>query len=256
MPLLSYFTFTQNKLTAMPNALFAMPNLQVLALGSNAIAAPLPAWAASTCALTVLDLSSNMVTGALDRSWASCVALTSLGFSNNLLGGSVQSSLFDGMSRLSALSLANNSFSGPLPTLANCTALTSLDLSLNQFTGDAPISWTVLRNLVTLNLAWNRLNGLFKAVQALTSLTTISWAHNAMTVPANVGTIYGVCTLHTRRLLDCLRIAAACFAPPRLLPSRVCVLACYRALIHRLCILHVSLSLRARRRVRRCGLRI
>ena len=80
----------------------------------------------------------------------------------------------NGSGSVTALDLASNNLSGPLPAaLGSLISLTTLDLSNNSLSGTVP-DLSALTSLTTLNLGDNQLSGTIPTLSALTSLTTLS----------------------------------------------------------------------------------
>ncbi|GMH20264.1 hypothetical protein Nepgr_022105 [Nepenthes gracilis] len=80
--------------------------------------------------------------------------VTSITLSSKSLSGTIPSSL-NSLSQLTLLSLQNNSFSGPIPTLANLTLLREVYLDFNSFTSVPDGAFAGLSSLQTLSLSGN-----------------------------------------------------------------------------------------------------
>ncbi|KAI3431109.1 uncharacterized protein J3R85_008034 [Psidium guajava] len=87
---------------------------------------------------------------------APCLAVLDL--SDNSFRGPIPSSL-SSLSALTTLSLRANSFSGSVPALTGLKTLQSLDLSYNSLSGSLPSSLSALPSLTRLDLSFNRLTG-------------------------------------------------------------------------------------------------
>ncbi|KAI3466952.1 hypothetical protein Pfo_023615 [Paulownia fortunei] len=85
------------------------------------------------------------------------------------------------LTELRALSLRDNSLSGPIPyDLASCTQLQDLHLQGNSFSGEIP----TLRNLLRVNLAGNNFSGVLSSgFNSLTKLRTLYLENNQLTGP-------------------------------------------------------------------------
>ena len=171
-----------NQLTALPDDLEGLANLQVLDLSNNPIDAPFPpawsrlhnlkslnlrgtkyhgqlpsAWAA-LLNLEVLDLVQTGVAGVLPPEWSGMPNLQRLLITSASLGGSLPEA-WHAMPRLKVLDIRGTGIEGPLP--AGWSRMPNLETLIlrNQLSGSLPPEWGTMPNLRYLDLGHNRLSG-------------------------------------------------------------------------------------------------
>eukprot|EP00897_Mesotaenium_endlicherianum_P010752 jgi/Mesen1/9705/ME000069S09111 len=139
--------------------------------------------------LNVFLAAHNRLVGSLPAGLAKCGPyLQQLDLSNNELS-SVVSSLVDSLTALLSLSLNDNQFSGPIPSLGNASLLQQLDLSNNTLTGELPAYLRRLTSLQSLNLGQNQLTGpLPSSFSGLANVSLFNASHNRLTggIPASI----------------------------------------------------------------------
>nr|XP_043613004.1 receptor-like kinase TMK4 [Erigeron canadensis] len=108
--------------------------------------------------LRYLYLSYNNLTGTLPPSFAGS-SIIELQLDNQLQGLSGTLDVISSMTQLTQARLEANDFSGPIPDLSSCIALTDLQLGNNQLTGLVHNSLRNLPNLANITLQNNRLQG-------------------------------------------------------------------------------------------------
>ncbi|XP_047056461.1 probably inactive leucine-rich repeat receptor-like protein kinase At5g48380 [Lolium rigidum] len=111
--------------------------------------------------------------------------LASLSLSNLGLQGPFPQGLLN-CSSITSLDLSSNNFSGPIPPdiSRQMPNLMSLDLSYNSFSGSIPQNISNMNYLYTLNLEHNQLSGQIPPqFSLLTRLTTFSVADNLLSGP-------------------------------------------------------------------------
>jgi RHS repeat-associated protein len=167
---------------SMPETLFDLPNLRILHLYNNELSGNISPSVEKLANLTFLHLGGNRFSGTIPSSIGALTQLQSLYLSNNMLTGGIPPSIGN-LSNLITLYLSTNSLSGPLPVTLNrlkklkffyamanqlsgdlamledLPALTTLQLSNNQFTGNIPDSFKNFSNLQNLYLNGNKLTG-------------------------------------------------------------------------------------------------
>ncbi|CAN1266247.1 Receptor-like protein 30 [Linum perenne] len=160
-----------------PRSIFELPSLRVLSLSHNRFRGSVQlSWIQTLQNLTYLNLSYNNLT--VD---ATPISSTKVGayidFSHNHLNGSFPTQYFNNQyTRLTFLSLSNNSLTGIIPTsICNLVDLKVVDFSNNYFNGTIPSCLLKdLRSLYVLDLRGNMLSGkipdTFRASSALQTL--------------------------------------------------------------------------------------
>ncbi|EOA19860.1 hypothetical protein CARUB_v10000111mg [Capsella rubella] len=132
--------------------------LNMLNLSSNGLSGDLPSSLKSCLAI---DLSGNTFSGDVSvvQKWEATPDFLDLS-SNNLSGN--LPNFTSAFSRLSVLSIRNNSVAGSLPSLwddSGVSQFSVIDLSSNKFSGSIPQSFFTFKSLRSLNLSMNNLEG-------------------------------------------------------------------------------------------------
>ncbi|RZR90943.1 hypothetical protein BHM03_00018954 [Ensete ventricosum] len=136
-----------------PNFPALCANLVSLNVSTNGFAGDITGCFDHCPKLKFLDLSSNQFTG---RIWSGFPNLREFSVAENSFVGGFPSSTFGSTCDLEILDLSTNNFSGAFPdSIANCSKLTSLDLSGNAFTSTIPCAIGSLSELSVLNLGNN-----------------------------------------------------------------------------------------------------
>nr|XP_048330766.1 receptor-like protein 7 [Ziziphus jujuba var. spinosa] len=169
-----------------PAAIFQLPNLRILDVGSNKklngylpefhhksplkelilyeslFSGSLPSSIQMLDSLDLLDVFYCNFSGPIPSSLGKLTQLTTIHLGHNNFHGYLPSSL-QNLTQLTSLYLFNNHITGPIPPwLGNLTKLNILQLAHNQFYGLVPQSLSNLMNLETLSLHTNKLNGTLK----------------------------------------------------------------------------------------------
>ncbi|KAG9439714.1 hypothetical protein H6P81_019879 [Aristolochia fimbriata] len=128
--------------------------------------------------LAALDLSKNAINGELPADLNDCKNLRYLNISHNIIEGELNLS---GLNRLENLDLTLNRFSGGIQANfpALCANLVSLNLSMNNFTGDVANSFDNCSALRYLDLSSNKFVG--PIWEGFASLTEFSVSENNLT---------------------------------------------------------------------------
>ncbi|CAI5475093.1 unnamed protein product [Closterium sp. Yama58-4] len=163
-------------------------SVTALELPRAEIAGPLPLLLTKLTGLTALDLRGNHLRGSIPKGLlAALPGLQSLYLSdNNLVGefpfnevfrkpvvpmamlqidgnvftGTIADDVFANATALQSLGLSANKFSGVIPSsLGNCRQISAIDLSDNQFTGQIPGSIAGLPALSIFDVGQNKLSG-------------------------------------------------------------------------------------------------
>ncbi|CAL5002727.1 unnamed protein product [Urochloa decumbens] len=137
------------------------PLLEVIDLGSNALDGEImPDLCSQLPSLRKLLLPNNYLIGTVPPSLGSCSNLESVDLSFNLLIGQIPTEVLL-LPKLVDLVMWANNLSGEIPDMlcSTSTALETLVISYNSFTGGIPPSISRCVNLIWVSLAGNRLTG-------------------------------------------------------------------------------------------------
>ncbi|KAG2606927.1 hypothetical protein PVAP13_4NG201422 [Panicum virgatum] len=160
LPTLSLLNFNLNNLSGLvPPSLFNMSSLTALAMGNNSLNGRLPSHIGYTLPkIKILILSSNKFDGPIPASLLNAFHMQWLYLGGNRLTGPVP--FFGSLTNLEELDLQYNMLDagdwGFVSSLSNCSRLTKLYLSGNNFQGELPSS---IGNLSVLWLRDNKISG-------------------------------------------------------------------------------------------------
>uniref|UniRef100_A0A453NDN0 LRR receptor-like serine/threonine-protein kinase n=1 Tax=Aegilops tauschii subsp. strangulata TaxID=200361 RepID=A0A453NDN0_AEGTS len=144
-----------------PNTLGNCSKLKVHKAGNNHLSGTLPVEILHTASLEYLSFPNNGLQGELDGAQMVKLSnLATLDLGGNQISGNIPESIGQ-LRRLEKLHLGNN-MSGELPsTLGNCTNLKTIDLKINNFSGDlSKVNFATLQNLRSIDLMMNHLGGI------------------------------------------------------------------------------------------------
>ncbi|OMO87298.1 hypothetical protein COLO4_20700 [Corchorus olitorius] len=184
-------------------------SLQHLYISYCQIGPNFPQWLKTQKELRSLSLVKVGISDRVpDWLWEQTPQLQNLGFYNNRLRGKLpkslefapgatvdlSSNLFEGpvplCSRVTSLSLRNNSFSGHIPENIGLkmSTLEYLDLSKNFLSGAIPLSMSKLKRLQGISLYNNLLSGKIPMWKPLTSLSVLDFSKNNLsgTIPSSI----------------------------------------------------------------------
>ncbi|XP_062014570.1 receptor-like protein EIX2 [Rosa rugosa] len=141
------------------------PNLKELYLSDNHFNGTIPPSLCNIKDLSLLSLNTNHLHGEFPQAWSAWRNILVVDVAQNNLSGNIPSSM--GVpSSLVMLKMNNNNFGGKIPSsmFHNCTALRSIDLGDNRFTGSIPLWTRITRSnasskLQMLRLRSNSLSG-------------------------------------------------------------------------------------------------
>jgi internalin A len=188
---LQSLVLSNNELTTIPAAIAQLTNLQSLGLSNNELTA-VPDALAHLTNLQWLDLSGNQLTAVPDA----LTRLTNLQWLN--LSRNQLTAVPNTLAQLTSLQLANLSYNQltAIPaTLAHLTDLQWLNLSRNQF-AIVPSALTQLTSLRWLDLRGNQLTAVPHALAQLTNLQTLFLNGNRLTaVPPTLAQLTNLQTL-------------------------------------------------------------
>eukprot|EP01031_Cornospumella_fuschlensis_P026415 gene26415-31918_t len=166
-----------------PPSICALTALNFLDLTNNLFSGPIPTCVGDQLTeLRGLQLGANLFSDSVPANLNQLTKVNTLFLWQNVLSGRVNESLL-GFPALTALDIAANLFSGPLPEY-NWTVLTTLAGFMNQFTGTLPTIYTCSPLLYSVNFIYNLLSGTIPSVYSnMTLLSYFSLSHNLLTGP-------------------------------------------------------------------------
>ncbi|XP_027182372.1 receptor kinase-like protein Xa21 [Coffea eugenioides] len=152
--------------------------LQKLYIGTSEIKGTIPSQAGNLTNLILLALQSNHLTGGIPTAFKNLQNLQG----NNFLASAIPNSFWNLKDPL-RLNLSSNSLNGSLPLeVGNLKAITSIDISANQFSGDIPSTTESFGNMLSLQglyLSHNNLSGYIpKSLEALRDLKDLDVSYN------------------------------------------------------------------------------
>ncbi|EHA8591178.1 putative LRR receptor-like serine/threonine-protein kinase [Cocos nucifera] len=155
-----------NLIGEIPDALFSLPKLSCLNLGTNNFSGRIPAGIGRSPSLTTVMLSNNSLIGTIPPS-------------------------IGNLSTLTYLLLNQNSLTGPIPpSLGNCSKLISLYVRSNSLEGEIPEGISYIKTLKYLDVSYNNLSGMVpSSLHNLSSLEYFGLASNHLIgmLPPNIG---------------------------------------------------------------------
>ncbi|GJW68747.1 kinase RLK-Pelle-LRR-XI-1 family protein [Tanacetum coccineum] len=163
---LTYLDLSRNNFIApIPSSYGSMFSLTYLDLSRNNFIGPIPSSLGSMYNLTYLDLCTNKLNGLIPEKLSNLQKLEVLNLGDNDLGGHIPSS-FGNLSALNFLNLSKNHITGVVKTLKVCTKLYYLDISSNNFVGEA-LTYSDFFHLEFLNQSQNHFTIVRTPIQKL-----------------------------------------------------------------------------------------
>ncbi|KAK6778581.1 hypothetical protein RDI58_025299 [Solanum bulbocastanum] len=158
---------------SVPETIGRLNGLEGLYLSGNAFSGTIPLSIGNLTKLISVYLQENRLEGIIPPELGKCNILSVLNLTKNHLVGSIPEEVA-GLSSLSiSLSLASNSFTGPLPKeLGQLINLKELDVSQNKLSGEIPSTLSNCLGLERINISSNLLQGTIP--QSLTDLRSLS----------------------------------------------------------------------------------
>jgi len=148
-----------------------------------------------------LFLGINILSGGVPRDIGACENLSTLDLSGNMLSGVLDPSTLSDLQKLTVLNLSCNNFAGEIPNVFHIVKrLEVLNLSSNDFYGELPTSMSCLKYLKELKLQNNNFVGqISDSFSSLVSLTDVNLANNSFSKGANA---FNFCTKLKRLVLN------------------------------------------------------
>ena len=138
-----------NNLIDCPKFLEKFPNLSFLDLSNNKLQGKAPKWIHDIDSLICLNVPRNQLISTDQASW---FHLQVLDLSSNLMTDDI-SSIFCNASLLHIVNFSHNKFTGTIPQcIANLSSLEVLDIEMNKLHGTLPNTFSMNKELNTLNL--------------------------------------------------------------------------------------------------------
>jgi Leucine-rich repeat (LRR) protein len=162
-PLLEEIALGSNLLDGdiMPDLCLSLPMLRKLILPNNYLSGSIPPWLGRCANLQVIDLSFNLLVGPIPAEVLQLPKLVDLVLWANNLSGEIPDMLCSNGTALETLVMSYNNFTGSIPpSLTRCVNLNWLSLASNQLTGIVPLGFRNLQKLGILQLYKNSLSGL------------------------------------------------------------------------------------------------
>ncbi|KAL2930794.1 LRR receptor-like serine/threonine-protein kinase FLS2 [Bienertia sinuspersici] len=175
-----------------PEELFKLKRLTILELQNNQFDGVISDFFSKLELLSTLNLSGNKFQGFIPRNMTKLTRLTLLDLSHNSLSGAIPGLFLASMKGLqSYLNLSHNSLSEKIPEdIGMLEMVQSIDLSSNNFSGQVPATLKGCRNLLSLDLSVNQLSGNLQeeTFDGSNPLTSINLSRNQINgqIPASM----------------------------------------------------------------------
>ncbi|CAK9135772.1 unnamed protein product [Ilex paraguariensis] len=146
---------SQNNLSGIiPKEIFRLSSLSIeVSLAHNHLIGSLPSEVDNLINLVALDVSENNLSGDIPSGLSKCTSLEFLHMEGNSFRGPIPASLRS-LKGLRVFDLSRNNITGQIPEFLGQIALTSLNLSFNNFEGEVPITG-VFTNASVISVAGN-----------------------------------------------------------------------------------------------------
>ena len=152
--------------TIVPGELFELPALESVSLSKNCFTGSLPTTLCGASSLTMLDFdglrsSDDCIRTTAFFQWLAISLDTAQIYQSLYTRGELLPCLFNS-SALQALYLSGNGISGAIPDISPESALNTISLSHNRLHGSIPLSIQKWKDMIYLDLSYNRLSGTSK----------------------------------------------------------------------------------------------
>jgi Leucine-rich repeat (LRR) protein len=117
-----------------PDEFSKLTNLTIVYLYNNMLSGALPESLGALTKMQYFDISNNDLSGHIPNGCGNWSDLVKWSCAGNQFSGSLPATLFSNRSGLSTIDVSGNAFEGAFPSLAGCTALTSVSAQNNLFT--------------------------------------------------------------------------------------------------------------------------
>ncbi|KAF8035546.1 hypothetical protein BT93_C1546 [Corymbia citriodora subsp. variegata] len=190
---LKVISLAANKLMGgIPREFGAFPKLQQLSLSLNDLRGQIPSFLGNISTLQAIKLFKVNLTGSIPSTLFNRSLMTVI-LEDNYLSGSLPSDLCYRWHNISTLALSLNQFSGLLPeTLTQCKELLILSLTDNHFQGSIPRDMDSLQKLQRLYLGVNNLTGTIpRTIGNMSSLLELDISSNYIGggIPSETGNL-------------------------------------------------------------------
>jgi Leucine-rich repeat (LRR) protein len=179
-------------------------NITILRIGENNFdAASFPVFIYTMTQLEVLGLGATNINSPIEGALGSLVGLRVLDIYGNQLNGTIPSTVL-AMSSLEEFNAHDCQLTGTFPDLSSWTAMKTLRLSDNEFTGSIPDTLNSLSNLLSLRLDGNKLTGSIPTtLTALQNLEILNLSKNPMSgvLPTDLGALFSLRELRLNSML-------------------------------------------------------
>ncbi|RZC62046.1 hypothetical protein C5167_023818 [Papaver somniferum] len=174
------FQKLRNITGSIPPSITKLKHLIILDLTYLSLSGPIPDFLNQLRNLKFLDLSSNQFSGSIPPNLSELKYVKSIDLSNNKLTGLVPETFgrFPGPI-IPQLFLSHNQLSGTIPKSLGAMDYGRIDLSRNNFDGDASVLFNPSHNVIDyMDLSWNQFEFDLSKVKFPKSLIALDLSHN------------------------------------------------------------------------------
>lgn len=163
---------------SIPASISRLPLRNQLSLGRNNLSGVIPGEIGELSVLLRMNLSANLLTGSLPDNISSCVSLRELDLSSNNLIGELLGGALSSLPDLAILNISLNHIGGGLPILGGLKSLRVFDASFNSLGGKVPDGFVNFTALTYLNVSYNDLSGEVPVFAEHDNVNIRSFLHN------------------------------------------------------------------------------
>ncbi|KAF8376657.1 hypothetical protein HHK36_031674 [Tetracentron sinense] len=162
-----------------PPAIGKLTNLVSLEISWTNISGPVPGFLSNLQNLEYLNLSFNKLSGSIPASLAALPNLSGIRLDRNRLTGSIPVSFGQLPGSRLYLILSHNGLSGELPASLGNVDFDTIDISRNNFSGDASVLFNASKTTTTIDISRNKFEFDFSRAGIMAgSLITLDISHN------------------------------------------------------------------------------